>query len=346
MDPRRRNFLKAGACFAFFQGGSGLFSAHSINPNASSQPIIDAHIHLFDPTRPAGVPWPDKADTIYRPALPDRYRSLAAPFGVIGAVAVECSPWVADNDWLLRTAAADTIIVGIIGNLDPATPDFAQRLEGLQQNPLFRGIRYGNLWGRNLGAQLSNPDFVTNLKRLAAAGLLLESANPNPVLIADLLRLTGRIPELRIVIDHLPQALPPEEPGARKAYLQDLRALGQRDHVFVKASEVLRRVHGSVPADMDFYQPWLDQIWRIFGEDRLLYGSDWPNSDHLEDYAGTLGIIRQYVASKGPIASEKFFWRNSIAVYRWRHRNQAQARLTRAEESSLDKNRPCADTYR
>ena len=63
--------------------------------------VIDAHIHLFDTGRPGGVPWPEKTDAIYRPALPDRYASLAKPFGVVGAIAVEASPLRSDNDWVL-----------------------------------------------------------------------------------------------------------------------------------------------------------------------------------------------------------------------------------------------------
>lgn len=332
-DLGRRAFLTAGPCFALLQAARSLGSSQTSGPSApgvtvSGFPIIDSHIHLFDPTRPAGVPWPEKSDTaLYRPALPPRYRSLASPLGVVGAIAVECSPWVEDNDWLLGVAASDPIIVGVIGNLDPAAPAFPRQLEPLSANPLFRGIRYGNLWGRSLGAQLSNPDFIANLKRLSAAGLLLESANPNPVLIAELLKLSDRVPELRIVIDHLPQAVPPAEPAARKAYEQDLRALGRRNHVFVKGSEVLRQIDGKVPTDLDTYKPWLDEIWEIFGEDRLLYGSDWPNSDHLAPYAATFDIIRQYVGGKGRQAQEKFFWKNSIVVYRWRRRSPAQSHL-------------------
>src|SRR4051794_24172689 len=69
----------------------------------SAIPIIDSHIHLFDPTRPGGVPWPEKTDTaLYRPALPDRYQRMASPFGVVGAIAVEASPLTSDNDWLLN----------------------------------------------------------------------------------------------------------------------------------------------------------------------------------------------------------------------------------------------------
>jgi len=291
-------------------------------------PIIDAHIHLFDTSRPGGVPWPEPSDAIlYKPALPSRYKSVAESFGVVGAIAVECSPLVEDNDWLLRTAALDPIIVGIIGDLDPASPGFSRHLESYAANPLYRGIRYGNLWNRDLGAHLSNSEFIGNLKKLAAAGLVLESANPNPVLIADILKLTDRVPELRIVIDHLPQAPPPAVPAARKSYEQDLRSLSQRNHVFVKGSEVLRQVNGKVPDALDFYKPWLDEIWEIFGEDRVLFGSDWPNSDHLASYADTFDIIWRYMLQKGRPAQEKFFWKNSTSVYRWHKRSAGQPQM-------------------
>jgi L-fuconolactonase len=294
-------------------------------------PIIDAHIHLFDTGRPGGVPWPEPSDAVlYKPALPPRYKSVAEPFGVVGAIAVECSPLVEDNEWLLRTAALDPIIVGIIGDLDPASHGFPRQLERFAANPLFRGIRYGNLWDRDLGAHLSNPEFIGNLKKLAAAGLVLESANPNPVLIADILKLTDRVPELRIVIDHLPQAPPPADHAARKSYEQDLRALSQRSNVFVKGSEVLRQVNGKVPEDLDFYKPWLDEIWEIFGEDRLLYGSDWPNSDHLAAYASTFDIVWRYMSLKARPAQEKFFWKNSTVVYRWRKRSASQPQMDSA----------------
>src|SRR5438552_15632777 len=56
----------------------------------SSMPIIDTHIHLFDTTRPQGVPWPSKDNAIlYKPALPRRYREIAVPLGVRGAIEVE-----------------------------------------------------------------------------------------------------------------------------------------------------------------------------------------------------------------------------------------------------------------
>jgi predicted TIM-barrel fold metal-dependent hydrolase len=293
--------------------------------NAAAIPIIDTHIHLFDPSRPQGVPWPGKRNTVlYKPALPKRYRAIAAPLGVAGAIEVECSPWLEDNQWVLDVAAKDTVIVGTVGNLQPGKPEFAGHLERFHRNPLFRGIRYGNLWGRDLGAELANPEFVSDLKRLAAAGLELDTANPNPALINAVVRLTDKVPDLRVVVDHLPQLDPPDEPAAGKAYQSDLRELGKRPQVYVKISEVLRRVDGRVPENLGFYRSRLDELCGVFGEDRLLFASDWPNSDQWAPYPAVLNLVRDYFAAKGPAAAEKFFWRNSVAAYRWAKRDLGQ----------------------
>jgi predicted TIM-barrel fold metal-dependent hydrolase len=291
-------------------------------------PIIDTHIHLFDPRRPQGVPWPSKNNAVlYQPALPDRYRKIAAPLGIVGAIEVECSPWLEDNQWVLDIAAKDNLIVGTVGNLEPGTPDFRKHLERFHKNPLFRGIRNGNLWGRNLGTALTKPECVSDLKALAEAGLEMDTANPSPALIAAVVRLTDRVPELRVVIDHLPQLQPPAEPAARAACEADLRELAKRPQVFVKVSAVLRRVDGRVPLEPEFYRPRLDEVWDLFGEDRLVYGSDWPNSDQWGSYDQVLHVVRDYFTRKGPPAAEKFFWKNSVAAYRWARREAAQPRL-------------------
>ena len=116
---QRRTFLEIAAVTAL---GSGSAEAAGI-------PIIDTHIHLFDPGRPQGVPWPAKDNAVlYKAALPDRYRKIATPLGVVGAIEVEASPWLEDNQWVLDVAAKDTIIVGTVGDLEPDKPDFRKQL--------------------------------------------------------------------------------------------------------------------------------------------------------------------------------------------------------------------------
>ncbi|HTA67320.1 MAG TPA: amidohydrolase family protein [Bryobacteraceae bacterium] len=315
MNESRRTFL----------AGMAGIAAQSLNAQPAPIPIIDTHIHLFDTTRPQGVPYPDKNNaTLYKPAFPDRYRKIAQPLGIVGAIEVEASPWIEDNLWVLDVAAKDTIIVGTVGDLEPGKPEFPEYLERYHRNPLFRGIRYGNLWGRNISSELSKPEFIAGLKLLADAGLVLDTANPRPELIEAMVRVSDRVPNLRIVIDHLPQLDPPSESAALKQYDANLRELAKRPQVYVKISEVLRRVNGRVPTDLNFYRPRLDQLYGIFGEDHVLYGSDWPNSDNWLPYEIELSVVREYFTGKGRAAAEKYFWKNSIAAYRWIRRDPSQ----------------------
>lgn len=292
----------------------------NMSATAAAFPIIDTHIHLFDPNRPQGIPWPGPSDKIlYHPALPERYKGISGPFGIAGAIAVECSAWPEDNQWLLDTAARNPIMVGIVGNLEPADAGFGKQFDRFHRSPLFLGIRYGNLWGRHLGAQLSNSTFVANLKVLAQAGLEMDSANPTPDLIPAVIRLASRVPELRIVVDHIPQFYPQDAAGIA-AHVANLRELGKHPQVFIKISSVLRRVNGRVPTELAFYRERLDELFGIFGEDRVLFGSDWPNSDQWGTYPQVFKIVHEYFTAKGPRVAEKYFRKNSMAAYRWKPR--------------------------
>jgi L-fuconolactonase len=312
---RRRSFLKL---------GFGTALDRTIGAASAPGPVIDAHIHLFDPGRPSGVPWPEKNDAIYRPALPDRYASIAKPFGVVGAIAIEASPLRDDNDWVLELIAQHPIIVGFIGNLVPGTSSFAKDLERLRANPLFLGIRCGNLWNRDLSTDAGNPAFLGDLRRLASMDLAMDSANPDPGLIEAILRISQQVPELRIIIDHLPHATLPDNSGAVRGYWSRLKALAGNPRIFVKLSEIPVRIDGRVQVAVGYYQEKLDALWDLFGEERVLFGSDWPNSDHVASFSETFGIVRDYVAEKGRVAREKYFRLNSLAAYRWHPRTTDQ----------------------
>ena len=316
---QRREFLRLGASLGASWATSGIARALP-----SAIPVIDTHIHLFDTGRPGGVPWPAKTDTaLYQPALPERYARIARPLGVAGAIVIEASPLASDNDWVLNVAANHPIIVGMVGDLIPGTPTYQKDLDRLHANPLFLGIRYGNLWGRDLGVDAQKPEFLADLKLLAERGLVLDSANPNPALIRAIADVAEHLPELRIVIDQLPTARVPSEAAARDEYWSLLRQLAQNKNIFAKLSEVLA-AHIEEAGGPAFNQDRLDALWNIFGEDHVLYASDWPNSDHHATYQETISILRSYVEAKGPVASEKFFWKNSVAAYRWHRREPDQ----------------------
>lgn len=320
---QRRDVLKLAA----YSAGAIALEA-SVPASPGPVPIIDGHIHLFDPSRPGGVPWPPPDDAVlYRPSLPERFVALTAPLGVVGAIAIEASPLASDNQWLLKVAGDHPVIVGVIGDLVPATESYLTDLERLHADPLFLGFRYGNLWNRDLSVDLQKPGFVDGLKALAQAGLVFESANPDAILIRAILSAAERVPDLRIVIDHLPHAVVPKEETARQEYWSNLGQLAKSPRVFVKLSEIPVIANGSLVTDAGYYKGALDAIWGAFGEDRIFFGSDWPNGDHVAPYKETLSIVRAYIAQKGPAVAEKFFWKNSIAAYRWHRRRPDQPAL-------------------
>lgn len=307
-----------------FPGGEAAKARQSV-PSAGVIRTIDTHIHLFDTTRVGGVPWPEKTDTeIYKPALPDRFEALATGLGVVGAIAIEASPLASDNQWLLNLVRNHPVIVGVIGNLVPSDDSFMSTLERLHGDPLFLGIRYGNLWKRDLGTDLETPGFIDGLKALAAAGMVLDTANPDPRLISAIVGVAERVPDLRIVIDHLPHAPIPSEADERDKYWANLRLLASSPRVFIKLSEIPVRANGKLVTDPQQYRASLDAIWDVFGEDRIMFGSDWPNSDHVATYGQTYAIVRGYMAKKSPTAHEKFYWKNSVAAYEWQRRRADQ----------------------
>jgi len=321
---QRRDALKLAV---FGAGAMALGKSDFAYPSSgsASHPIIDAHIHLFDTSRPGGVPWPTKDDAVvFKPALPDRYEAMAAPFGIVGAIAIEASSLASDNQWLLDVASKHPVIVGVIGDLVPGTPTFLNDLDRLHAQPLFRGFRYGNLWDRNLEVDLDKPGFVEGLKALSQAGLVFESANPDPTLIRAIVRVSERVPGLRIVIDHLPHAPIPTERALREEYQANLRRLADSPGVFVKLSEIPVKVDGSLVKAADYYRGPLDAIWEVFGEDRIFFGSDWPNSDHVASFAETFAIVHEYISRKPPAPREKYYWKNSQAAYQWRKRRPDQ----------------------
>ena len=281
--------------------------------NLYSGPIIDSHLHLFDPRRPQGIPWPEPGNRLYAAHLPEDYWALAARHNVIGAIAVEASPWPDDNRWLLETLRSDARMLGFVGNLDPLHAQFAGELAALAYEPLFLGLRYGNLWDRDLLVDQTRPGFIDGLRQLADCGRCLESANPDPRLIKGLLHLSDALPELRIIIDHLPNAQIPV--GQETAYHADLLRLAERPNVFAKLAEIPQHGPNGLIVDSAFYNDRLAVLWDAFGEDRCFFGSDWPNSDHLADFAATLGLVKRCMADQRQAVQEKFFLHNAVRIY-------------------------------
>ena len=270
-------------------------------------------MHFYDPTRPQGVPWPSQNETVlYKPTYPERYLANIQPFRVDGVVAVEASAWLEDNLWLLEVADRSRLVWAVVGNIQPGHPDFKDALGRFARHPLFRGIRIN---AASVTAILTEPEAVAGLKLLAQKDLSLDILLDGPRRFPEIARLAAMLPDLRLVLGHLPLD-PPRDEAGRAVYRDDLRALGRAPSVYAKVSGVVRRIGGRVPEDAGFYKPALDEMWETFGPDRVLYASNWPACDVTAPYPVVYRVVRDYLADKEPQAGEKYFWKNAAAVYR------------------------------
>jgi L-fuconolactonase len=316
----RRGLLRRGALAV---GGTALGSNFfEVAAAPLGQPIIDAHIHLYDPTRPGGIHWPPRDNAIlYSPHLPRQFRTVTEGLGVVGAVVIEAEARPDDNRWVLDLAKTEPLIVGYIGRLTLGQSDFTSNFDRYVENPIFRGLR---LKAEMLADGMGQKMFEADLQRVAERQLTLDLVG-GAALLPHLPRIAKTAPGLRLVIDHLPFAEWERDPAAMRTALREAALL---PNVYAKISDVLRRVDGRLMTDAGYYRPRLDALWELFGEDRVIYGSNWPVSDLVAPYASVLKIVADYVNGRGPVAAEKYFWRNSFAAYRWQPRGAA-GRLVR-----------------
>jgi L-fuconolactonase len=307
----RREFL-AGAAAASV-------AANAADAAVADIPIVDTHFHIFDGRRPQGVPyagsklWETEHHSV---ALPKDYRELVKGLGVVAAIELEASPWVEDNLWVLEQIESDTLFVGTVGDLEPEKPDFAELFDRFRKNPKFLGIRCGNIWGRDVAVQVKDAKFIDGLRRVADAGLVVDTANPTVPLLQAMVILNDKIPGLRLMLDHLPHLSP--TPATQAGYEAVLREIKARPNIFAKLSDIENLDN---PArGLAAVKPRLDLLMETFGEDRVVFGTNWPETWGVATPAQIVGLARAYFATRSRAEAEKYFWKNSLEFYKWKKR--------------------------
>ncbi|HXN10732.1 MAG TPA: amidohydrolase family protein [Steroidobacteraceae bacterium] len=319
----RRAFLAgAGAVAATAASGGALAQTAS----ADHIPIIDAHIHLFDNTRPLGAGYMGSKEyrALNKPSLPAMYSAQAKPLGVVGAIVVESSFFIDDNLFYLDVCRADPFMVGVSGTLNPDQSDFGRYVTHFQKDPLFRAIRASRFYTADNDKVALKPDNVANLKLLAQADLALDTANPTMNLMQANVMLADAVPELRIIMDHLPSFDP--TPDIQQAYEAVVKDMASKPNIFVKLTEVYhpRTSDGFIVKDYEFLRDRLEFLFEAFGEDRVIFGSDYPNSYGVATIPEEVGLVKQFFAKKSRAVAEKYFWKNSARVYKWKQRRPDQ----------------------
>jgi L-fuconolactonase len=310
----RRAFLTGAAAATF----ATLESTHAQSPSVDEIPISDAYIHLFDGTRLLGAGYMGSPAyrAISKTSLPSMYSPQARLAGIIGAVVVESSSWIDDNLWYLETCRTDSIMMGVSGYLNPAQPDLGRYVNHFQKDPLFRAIRSSHFYSSENGKVTLNSDQVANLKLLAQADFALDTANPNMGLMQANMMLADAIPDLRIVMDHLPSFDPTS--GNQRAYEAVVKEMAACPNIFVKLTEVYhpRLTDNVIVKDYEPLRVRLEYLYGAFGEDRVTFGTDYPNSYGVATIAEEVELMKRFFSTKSREQAEKYFWKNATRIYK------------------------------
>ncbi len=141
------------------------------------------------------------------------------------------------------------------------------------------------------------------------------------VLLAD------AIPNLRIIMDHLPSFDPTTD--NQPAYEAVVKEMAARPNIFVKLSEAYhpRQSDDVIVKDYEPLRARLEYLFDAFGEDRVMFGTDYPNSYGVATIPEEVAIMKRFFSTKPREAAEKCFWRNSARIYKWIKRADDQPSL-------------------
>jgi predicted TIM-barrel fold metal-dependent hydrolase len=239
---------------------------------------------------------------------------VAAPAGTAGAIAIECSEWPEDNQWVLDRIGNDPFFYGLVGNLKPGDTAYDSLLNRFSKNKKFLGIRL-----RTQGIHRSNLSsaMIDDFKALKDSGLVLDIllTPESDVTLDDANAIAEKIPGLPIMLDHCACAningMAPDP-----SWVSNVRLLAQYPNVFCKISSLFgRSAQKPAPTALPYYTPVLDSLYKIFGQDRLVYASNWPVLMTGGNYADHQALIVSYYQAKADSIAEKVLWKNAEKFY-------------------------------
>ena len=277
-------------------------------------PIIDTHIHLYDTTRPQGLPWPPKDDEVlYRPVLTEHFDKVSDENGINATVIVEASKWIPDNQWVLDLVKHDpNRYIGLVGSLEIGTPDFKKHLTKLSKDGRFVGIRMRERPGGD--SFFENEAVWSDLQLLSDRNQTLDVLMFQYSL-DDVDMISKRLPKLKILINHVAGADIEGKPADPK-WIAAVQKVAKNPNVNCKISGLFQQSHRQPsPRNLSFYQSELDVLWEALGEDRLIYGSNWPVTMRGGTYGEYLAVVKGFFADKSRAAREKFFFKNALKFY-------------------------------
>jgi len=239
-------------------------------------PIVDAHVHLWDPGQER-IPWLAGNALLNRRYDVTTYQEHTAPTAIVGMVYVQVDVVPSDAfrevEWVIAQAAADPRLRAIVAWAPLEDGDHVRaHLHNLRAlDPRVVGVRR-NVESEPDPAFCLRPGFVQGVHLLAEYGLSCDLCITHHQL-PSAIALARQCPETTFILDHLGK--PAIAAGQLDPWRERLAALATLPHVACKVSGVVTEANHQ-RWTRDDLAPYVAHALTVFGEDRVLFGGDWP----------------------------------------------------------------------
>ena len=279
-------------------------------------PIVDSHVHLWDPAK-IRKPWLDGNETLGKPFGLAEYD--AATVGVeveaIVYLEVDVNPayGLVEAQTIANFAATDPRLQAIVAWAPLEDGDRARSyLDALVAiSPLIKGIRR-IYQGEPDPAFCLRPDFVRGVQLLPDYGLSFDLCL-NFRQLASTIELVRQCPEVNFILDHI--AKPDIRNGGLDPWRAEMSTLAALSNVVCKISGVATEAD---PENwtIDDIRPYVEHALNAFGEDRVVFGGDWPVVTLASPWRRWVDTLDEISAGFSDTAKRKLWSDNARRFYR------------------------------
>jgi L-fuconolactonase len=278
--------------------------------------IIDTHVHVWDLEK-ADYPWLEGDTSILnRTWKIEEIETERKEAGVTAGVLVQASGNLENTELMLETAYNSDWILGVVAWLPLMNPGKTQRLleERFLKEKYFKGVRH-QVHDEKDPKWLLQPEVIESLKIISSYGIPYDVVGIKPDHIQTTIELTGKIPELRMVFDHLNG---PPIPRKEKfgSWGELMKVAAQHKSLYAKISGL-----GTASGDFqnrttDDIKPYVEFVLRHFGTDRCFCGGDWPVSMLANNYVQSWQITKSILNSLlNELERDQVFFSNANSFY-------------------------------
>ncbi len=271
---------------------------------------LDSHQHFWRYDA-AQYPWmTEPLAALRRDYLPPDLAKERAKVGVDGSIAVQARQSLEESRWLLELAASDASIVGVVGWVDLQSDRVEEQLAPLAAKEKFVGVRHVVQDEPDDNFML-RPAFLRGLSQLKQFGLAYDLLT-FPRQLSAAIQVVRQFPEQPFVLDHLSK--PFIKRGELAPWREQFSELAKSQNVMCKLSGMVTEAdwHAWKPAD---FRPYLDVAWEVFGEDRLMFGSDWPVCMLAGNYERVFRLVDDFLRQFPAATRAKVMGGNAARFY-------------------------------